>query len=576
VPALAHVARTSPLGNGITLSNAPLTQSISFGRHSLRGDLPPGWDVELYVNEALVGYQQSRADGRYAFDDVPLIYGPNEFRLVFHGPQGETRVERQNPAARSVSAAAGAVCLPACGARRRAQRSACDRAVRLGADAPDLADGGPGQPAAGRGAPHRYANLGLRAQWQPFFVTGDIVRSGSGSLAELALRGRLGGLRLGLSRVGLTKGFISEEFLPAVDGIKFRDRVRLDGIVPVHPALNVPITLEAKRDELRLRYQNQDRVRSTTGATQLSSRIAALGVRGGIGYELSGGRRVTEGSLAIDHRLAQGLLLTGSVAHSLASAQTRYSLGFTKGVGAYGLRVAAGRDQPRRAVARRDGARAARGHLALRRAADGRQRRRLGACFPRPQPQRDRRRRRSSLARRRLHGRRRQASGAHERPRHRAPVPPADAPACRCRARRLEPMEDPQWASRQKGVRLVPRPGKSRSLDFPVIATGEIDGTVVVVDGAQKRGIGGIELELVDLQRRVVARATTASDGFYIVEAVPPGTYQLRIPRAQLRPLGLIDTGMRIVTMSAEGNFINAVDMDLIADWERTASTHRR
>jgi hypothetical protein len=137
-------------------------------------------------------------------------------------------------------------------------------------------------------------------------------------------------------------------------------------------------------------------------------------------------------------------------------------------------------------------------------------------------------------------------------------------------------LEDPQWASRPTRVRLVPRPGKSHSLDFPVIATGEIDGTVAVVDGGQKHGVGGIELELVDLQRRVVARTTTASDGFYIVEAVPPGIYQLRIARPQLRPLGLIDTGVRLVTISPDGDFVNGVDMDLIADWERSRPPARR
>ena len=59
-------------------------------------DLPPGWDVTLYYNDALVGYQAARPDGQYAFDDLPLAFGANEFRLVFHGPLGQLRVERQS------------------------------------------------------------------------------------------------------------------------------------------------------------------------------------------------------------------------------------------------------------------------------------------------------------------------------------------------------------------------------------------------------------------------------------------------------------------------------------------------
>jgi hypothetical protein len=98
VPSVANIAGRSPTGKGyaLTLSNRPITQPTSFDRHTLRGDLPPGWDVELYFNESLVGFQTSRADGRYSFDDQPLAYGLNEFRLVFHGPLGQQRVEKQS------------------------------------------------------------------------------------------------------------------------------------------------------------------------------------------------------------------------------------------------------------------------------------------------------------------------------------------------------------------------------------------------------------------------------------------------------------------------------------------------
>lgn len=128
-------------------------------------------------------------------------------------------------------------------------------------------------------------------------------------------------------------------------------------------------------------------------------------------------------------------------------------------------------------------------------------------------------------------------------------------------------LDDPQWSPVTLGARLVPRPGGRHSLDFAVMLTSEIDGTVRIVDGLHRRGLGGIALELVDAQRQVVARATTTSDGFYIVEAVPPGTYRLRVARDQLVPLGLTDTGVRIVTVDTNGDFVNGVDFDLIADW---------
>ncbi|RZL30306.1 MAG: hypothetical protein EOP35_24045, partial [Rubrivivax sp.] len=80
LPSVRNVMQGSARGNGAAVSNRPLDQPNSFDRHSLRGDLAPGWDVTLYYNDQLLAYQSSRADGQYAFDDLPLSFGQNEFR----------------------------------------------------------------------------------------------------------------------------------------------------------------------------------------------------------------------------------------------------------------------------------------------------------------------------------------------------------------------------------------------------------------------------------------------------------------------------------------------------------------
>ena len=80
-------------GPGLLLSNFPLQRQTQADRHTFRGDLPQGWEVELYRNGALLGFQQFRPDGRYEFDNVELVFGLNVFRLVFYGPQGQRREE---------------------------------------------------------------------------------------------------------------------------------------------------------------------------------------------------------------------------------------------------------------------------------------------------------------------------------------------------------------------------------------------------------------------------------------------------------------------------------------------------
>ncbi len=83
-----------PQGRGLSLDNFPVAYRTRFATRTFRGELPAGWSVEFFQNGGLVGFQRSRPDGRYEFPEVPLRFGLNEFRLVFHGPQGQERDER--------------------------------------------------------------------------------------------------------------------------------------------------------------------------------------------------------------------------------------------------------------------------------------------------------------------------------------------------------------------------------------------------------------------------------------------------------------------------------------------------
>ncbi len=79
------------VGRGGFVTNRPLNRTSSFDRTTFRGELPDGWDAELFRNDQLIGYAQSRGDGRYEFLDVALLYGQNRFEVVLYGPQGQIR-----------------------------------------------------------------------------------------------------------------------------------------------------------------------------------------------------------------------------------------------------------------------------------------------------------------------------------------------------------------------------------------------------------------------------------------------------------------------------------------------------
>jgi hypothetical protein len=78
-------------GRGAVVTNRPLTARTAFDRTRIEGDLPTGWEAELYRNGELLGFAKSDGTQRYVFDDVQLLYGENRVRVVLYGPQGQVR-----------------------------------------------------------------------------------------------------------------------------------------------------------------------------------------------------------------------------------------------------------------------------------------------------------------------------------------------------------------------------------------------------------------------------------------------------------------------------------------------------
>jgi hypothetical protein len=94
-------------GRGATLSTFPLHRLSDLQRVTLRGDLPVGWQVELYRGGDLMDFQTSGSDGRYEFINVPTIPGLNAFKMIFYGPEGQRREEDQPIYVSAATVAAG-------------------------------------------------------------------------------------------------------------------------------------------------------------------------------------------------------------------------------------------------------------------------------------------------------------------------------------------------------------------------------------------------------------------------------------------------------------------------------------
>jgi hypothetical protein len=86
---------TSAFGRGAVVTNRPLNAQSAFDRSRFEGDLPPGWEAEIYRNDELLGFAKATSDNRYVFDNVQLVYGENRIRVVLYGPQGQIRTREE-------------------------------------------------------------------------------------------------------------------------------------------------------------------------------------------------------------------------------------------------------------------------------------------------------------------------------------------------------------------------------------------------------------------------------------------------------------------------------------------------
>jgi len=82
-------------GRGAIVTNRPLAVQTAFDRTRFEGDLPAGWEAEIYRNGELLGFAKADSSQRYVFDDVQLLYGENRVNIMLYGPQGQIRTREE-------------------------------------------------------------------------------------------------------------------------------------------------------------------------------------------------------------------------------------------------------------------------------------------------------------------------------------------------------------------------------------------------------------------------------------------------------------------------------------------------
>lgn len=603
LPALLNVVGGGAGGTGLVVSNRPLNQTSSFGLHTLRGNLPPGWDVTLYFNDALVAFQQSRPDGLYQFPDQTLVFGQNEFRLVFNGPLGQIRIERESFLLDDTLTKPGDFFYTT-GTQRGIDGS--DRktfqtdfglndklAATAGLVSIDLGLGTEAQ---------RYTNAGLRASAMGALMSADhVLSTDGGSLTEVSVRSSIGRYAVDLTHTKLNH-FNSDFFAVSSDPLAQRTRARLSGNLQLSDGLVMPFGLDVFRQltasgvssvnaqsRLSLNLQNtsytnalnmqlSDGNRSTSGVLQANRRIASFGLSSQLAYSLEPDTRMSSIAIAADKNLDESSRINLGVVQSLGPNVTTLVAGYNRNFGSFALGVSAryssngdigigmqlfmsiGRDPRSGNWMRNWRPMASSGAVSAHAFVDTN----MNGLF--------------DLGEKPVEGAGFTLNGGSRHPvrtnaagiaymNNMAPRQFADV------ALDTGTLEDPQWNVAKPGVRVLPRPGKVVQVDFPVVMTSEIDGTVYLEEEGKKRGIGNALLELVNKRGEAIASTRSGADGYYIMPAVKPGHFTLRLAAEQLRTLGLLANQSHAIDMKADGEYINGIDFTLRSEFAKPLTT---
>lgn len=611
-PTLALGAR-SVAGRGLAITSEPLERASVFDHLDLRGELPLGFQVELYVNEVLRGARAQPVQGRYEFLDVPLVYGLNVVRLVFYGPRGERREE-----VRRINVGAGQL--------GKGQTTFSFGAVQEGRNLVEVgrsqAEAAGATPGFGRWRIAAQAAHGLTAsttltasfaQYTPRLD--DARRMGAVGL-ESSLLGagleldaaaddkggravsggvatRLGATSIVVRHAEYAGGFIDETQPAGAGVVPLRRHTDLavdtvlqmlggetpasvhldwDGLTDGEQALHAAVRLSraVRRYLVSTGFIYDHRSGAGAGADVLNGLLDVSGTAGetwqlraealyGLGPRLA----LQAATVTADRNLGDRTALHLGVNHTFATGETTLEAGQTwrtrpadvSLVASYDLRTHDARIGVQLSVGfGYDPTRGRYTALGANAAAGGAM---AIDAFLDANGDGVREAGEKPLPGLVVQGgRRAETTGADGR----ALITGLGDGAYAQAAVDLSSLDDPYLLPAAPAVRVVPRPGRVAVVPYPVTASGEVElHAAFQRPGEAAHAISALHLELVDARGQVAATGSSEFDGALVLETLKPGTYAVRLEPAQAARLKLVLVQPATVTIAPSGGFAGRV-----------------
>ncbi len=128
-------------------------------------------------------------------------------------------------------------------------------------------------------------------------------------------------------------------------------------------------------------------------------------------------------------------------------------------------------------------------------------------------------------------------------------------------------MFDPNWVSGRAGISVRPRAGHTSRVDFPIHKGSELDGTLYAANRfGNPLPLKNVNLGLFSIDGTLVKKATTAYDGFYLMERIPPGSYVLVVDAKDAKNARVSRPRPQYLSFSYKGDTVYGHNIILDAD----------
>lgn len=596
---------------GGTIGNQALSRTRDFDTTRFEGDIPPGWDVEIYRNGNLVGSQRVGSDGRYDFKEVDLFYGKNDFELIFYGPQGQkrTQTKRINVGSEMLRKGEGEYHLSVT-TKNSTLVDPNPEFETLDQDSlrmvgqyeygvnEQLSLGGGVQSQQVNGTRREYLNTGVKSALGGVFAGADYVHdTQGGNAAQLSLQTgiqtKAGPVDFRLSRQ-FYNNFIAENISEA-DPLKARTNISFSGVLENGDKFpDIPYTLSYRGSQ---KEQSTDNLLSLNlganmGSTYLNNRLEwndssaweeselegqlratgnfqNLRVRGALDYELAPKLKIEglefstqfnpmkdlntellfKAELEEQHKLTGGVRFNWKNDDFIFSPQVSYGSD-GEFMATLAVSTSIGREPRSKKIYMTSEKSADNGRVSARVFYD----RNNNTVFDQ-----------GDLP---IEGARVNAPQVQKQAQTNE-----DGVALLTGLRKYTPtdvmvekdsLEDPFWEPSQKGNSVVPRPGHAELVEIPVIATSEIEGVVrLAKEDGNKAPLPNTRLQLVDESGGVADETRSEHDGFYLFMKVPPGKYSVRLHPDDTARFNAQAEGLGEILIGSEGDVVSGRDLVL-------------